>query len=148
MIADHISMARVLLVEDDPASRRLFVEQLQGGGHQVLGADSAESAMALLGLLGLPDVAVIDVQLPGMDGFDLLHLLRRRQGAAHLGAVLMTAGPTPALIGDNDAFLAKPLSSLHLLTAVATVSPAAAARPAPTVLRAPSGVCPAGERSA
>ena len=64
-------MARILIVEDNPANMRLASFLLQNFGHTVLCAGDAETGLALA-RAELPDLILMDIQLPGMDG------LRRR----------------------------------------------------------------------
>jgi CheY-like chemotaxis protein len=66
---------RVLVVEDDKVTRELVTEQLLTGGHQVQAVESAESARALVGALGFPETSVIDICLPGLDGWILMRFL-------------------------------------------------------------------------
>ena len=67
---------RVLTVEDDAAIRRMVVRILEDAGYVVDEADDAFSAMELLGAQR-PDIILMDVRLPRIDGFDLLARIRR-----------------------------------------------------------------------
>ena len=64
-------MRRVLVVEDEASIRELIALNLQMGGYQVLEAGSAEQGLALLSQGQKCDAAVLDVMLPGMNGFSL-----------------------------------------------------------------------------
>jgi len=109
---------RVLLVEDDRVTCALLTEQLRRNGHLVLAVESAESALALIETLGFPDVAIVDVGLPGRDGVALLELLRERRRTHALGAVVISAGPPPGDLTPEDVFVSKPVNIGHLLSAV------------------------------
>ncbi|AXB41190.1 response regulator transcription factor [Amycolatopsis albispora] len=79
--------ARVLLVEDADAIRAAVESALTGAGHRVLGlADGSGLERTLIDFR--PDLVVLDVMLPGRDGFELLQLVRRSSAA---GVVLLTA---------------------------------------------------------
>jgi len=115
-------MARVMLVEDDAATCALLTVQLRRHRHLVLAVESAESALASIATLGLPDVAIVDVGLPGKDGVALLEELRQQLGRRPLGVVVMSAGPPPDperfVPGARERFLAKPVGMAELLAAV------------------------------
>ncbi|GAA4934730.1 response regulator [Actinoplanes utahensis] len=69
-------MARVLVVEDEPDVRDLVVRYLRRDGHDVLAVDSGLTALAAVEQHGMPELAVLDVAMPGMDGLELLRELR------------------------------------------------------------------------
>lgn len=73
-------MARVLVVEDDQDIRDLVARRLQGAGHQVAPAASADEALAVVTERGAPELAVLDVGPPHVDGFELLARLRGVEG--------------------------------------------------------------------
>src|SRR5688572_12163117 len=66
------SMSRILIVEDDPNQQFLMGRALEKDQHEVLMASDAIGAFALLAKM-MPDLIVIDLQLPQMDGFALAH---------------------------------------------------------------------------
>src|SRR5687767_729329 len=70
-------MARLLVVDDDQDIRDLVVKVLMRGGHEVLAADGGATALVLVQQHGPPDVAVLDLDMPGMDGFELHQRLRQ-----------------------------------------------------------------------
>lgn len=83
-------MARVLVVDDDPDLLNLVTFQLVKAGHSVLSAPGPEEALEIVADRGTPDVAVLDVSMPQMDGYELLAALRSR-ATSHLPAVFLTA---------------------------------------------------------
>jgi DNA-binding response OmpR family regulator len=81
---------RVLLVEDDPAVRRILALQLQTRGFDVrTAADGAEGFRALQE--ALPDCVVLDLMMPVMDGFELLKRIRSLGRTANLPVLILTA---------------------------------------------------------
>ncbi|WP_199853238.1 MULTISPECIES: response regulator transcription factor [unclassified Plantactinospora] len=70
-------MDSILVVDDDPGLRELLVSALRFAGFEVEAVGDVPAALAAIGA-GTPDAIVLDVMLPGTDGFDLLHLLRSR----------------------------------------------------------------------
>jgi two-component system, NtrC family, response regulator GlrR len=70
-------MARILIVDDDPALLRLLSLRLHYEGHTVTEADSAMAALASLDH-ELPHIMITDLRMPGMDGMDLFAAVHRR----------------------------------------------------------------------
>nr|WP_184810469.1 response regulator transcription factor [Actinophytocola algeriensis] len=68
---------RILVVDDDPGLRELLLSTLRFAGFEVEAVGDVPAALAAIGAR-VPDAIVLDVMLPGTDGFDLLHLLRAR----------------------------------------------------------------------
>ncbi len=107
---------RLLLVEDDAAVRRSIAETLSEEGFDVREADGAPAALKLLAECD-PEIVLSDVRMPGMDGIELLRLLRER--APTVDVVLMTAYDDMATVaramreGAFD-FLVKPLKLAEL----------------------------------
>lgn len=92
---------QLLLVEDNP-DNRLLVAVLLEEHYRVVEAASAEEALALLPALA-PDLFLIDISLPGIDGVALLAELRRLPEYAGRPAIALTAH---AMEGDRERFLA------------------------------------------
>jgi DNA-binding NtrC family response regulator len=79
---------RVLLVDDDAAIRDTFAHHLGRADFSIATADSAESALTMIADVD-PDVVVTDVRMPGMNGLELVRLLRER--IPGLNVVVITA---------------------------------------------------------
>ncbi len=111
-------MARVLVVDDEPDIRELITLRLRAAGHTVVAASSPQAALAVVGEQGNPDLAVLDVDMPGMDGFALLRLLRTRQ--SDLPVIFVTARPGAEVLvrATGGVYLAKPFTGAALRTAV------------------------------
>jgi len=115
-------MARVLVVDDDPDILNLVSFRLRQSGHKVIALGSSEEALQVVDERGLPDVAVLDVTMPATDGFELLRLLRQREGAEQLPAIFLSARVLPEDIEAGRAmgstYLTKPFVATALLRAV------------------------------
>jgi DNA-binding response OmpR family regulator len=126
------TMARVLIVDDDPDIRGLVVRRIQQAGHQALGANDAGEALEIVDDKGRPDVVVLDVNMPGTDGLSLLGMLREREGLANLPAVFLSGKIEPKDIEAGRAlgarYLTKPFVSSALLTAIEAVLEEAASQ--------------------
>ncbi|KAA0024132.1 response regulator transcription factor [Antrihabitans cavernicola] len=114
-----MSGARVLVVEDTPAIRAAVESGLRESGHEVLArADGAEFERDLTTFR--PDLVVLDVMLPGRDGFELLDVTRRSSDAAVL---ILTARDGVAdrlhgLTSGADDYLVKPFVLAELVARV------------------------------
>ncbi len=121
-----------LIVDDDERICRSLSDALTGPGESVTTAPSAEAAIQVIGEID-PDVALVDVRLPGMDGLELLRLLRER--SPNIAVIVMSAYedlPTVAAAMRDGAvdFLVKPLD-LHVVREVIARIPTRRSRPRP-----------------
>lgn len=80
--------SRVLVVEDDADTRRMLVEQLSREDCEVISAASGPEALVAIAERGLPDLAIVDLCLPGMDGFTLCRML---QASADIPVIILSA---------------------------------------------------------
>ncbi|BCJ49615.1 hypothetical protein Asp14428_10900 [Actinoplanes sp. NBRC 14428] len=69
-------MARLLVVDDEPDICALIARHLVRAGHEVICAHDGPTALAEVALHGPPDAAVLDIDMPGVNGFELLERLR------------------------------------------------------------------------
>jgi CheY-like chemotaxis protein len=95
-------MSRILLVEDNPANQLLASAVLERDGFVVDVADSAHDALRAVGR-NLPDLILMDIQLPEMDGLALTRQLKADPATASIKVVAMTAH---AMVGDKEEALA------------------------------------------
>lgn len=115
--------AQVLVVDDTPASLRLATVLLRKAGHEVLQASDAAEAIALA-RARRPQLILMDVQLPGMDGLAATRILKGDRLTCHIPVVALTA---LAMKGDEeriraagcDGYVAKPVQYRRLLEEVA-----------------------------
>jgi DNA-binding response OmpR family regulator len=79
----------ILLVEDDAWLRRIMAELLADDGYQVLEASDGAQALAMVEA-GVPDVVVLDLNLPEVSGLEVLHQLRSKQETVSLPVIVMS----------------------------------------------------------
>ncbi len=84
-------MARVLVVDDDETIQALLRAHLKQTGHRVVISGSAGDAITAIQQHGPPDVAVLDVSLPDIEGFDLAEKLRAASGRETLPIIFLSA---------------------------------------------------------
>jgi DNA-binding response OmpR family regulator len=125
-------MARVLIVEDDADIRALVARRVQAAGHSVIECEDAESALATLGDRKVPEVAILDISLPGMDGMELLSELRAMLGQPDFPAIFLTARVNHEDVERGRAmgcqYLTKPVIFTALLGSIDRVAPTSGGR--------------------
>ncbi len=112
----------VLVVEDNPANMRLAVLLLKNAGYQVLTETSAEGGLATA-RASRPDLILMDIQLPGMDGLAAIAQLRQDEVTRSIPVIALTA---LAMKGDEeriraagfDAYIGKPMRYKEFLASV------------------------------
>lgn len=115
-------MATILIIEDNAANMKLAKLLLRNAGHEPLCAGDAEAGVALA-RSAHPDLILMDIQLPGMDGLAATALLKRDPDTATIPVIALTA---MAMMGDEersqvagcDAYIAKPLRYRELYAAI------------------------------
>ena len=116
------SKGLILVSEDDPTTRRLLGQVMQRGGYQVaLASDGVEAVNHLK--KARPDLIILDLKMPNMDGFALMELLHKYGAAAATPVVILTASRDlfdldRALSLDVTDYLLKPISPKALLLKV------------------------------
>jgi two-component system, cell cycle response regulator DivK len=116
-------MAKVLIVEDNSANMTLAVFLLKSVGHTVLSATNAEAGLTLA-RDEQPNLILMDIQLPGMDGLEATALLKRDDATGAIPVIALTA---LAMKGDEeriraagcDGYIAKPMRYQDFLTTIA-----------------------------
>ena len=115
----------ILLVEDNPANRKLASTVLMHAGYRVLTATDAAKGIAIAHQEH-PDLILMDIQLPGMDGLTATHRLKDDPATADIAIVALTAF---AMRGDEqrmlaagcDGYIAKPFAYKEFLVQVASL---------------------------
>ena len=118
-----MSAACVLIVDDNPTNLKLVSDVLQFEGYRILNASDAESAQEIVRNTP-PDLILMDIALPGMDGLTLTRLLKTDEVTRHIIIVALTAF---AMKGDDarareagcDGYITKPIDTRTLPGAVA-----------------------------
>ena len=110
------------MVDDDPTVRRLGSALLKAAGHDVADRESGDGLEALL-TGRRPDLLLLDIQIPGRDGFALLALARNVQGDQPLKVVALSGGSAPderdrIQAAGFDGFLPKPIDVRGFAAAV------------------------------
>jgi two-component system, cell cycle response regulator DivK len=116
-------MAKVLIVEDNPANMTLAVFLLESAGYTVIRAIDAEAGLTLA-RDQRPDLILMDIQLPGMDGLEATRLLKQDEATRDIPVIALTA---LAMKGDEariraagcDGYIAKPLAYKDFLDVMA-----------------------------
>src|SRR5580698_6867926 len=123
----------VLVVDDEKNIRRTLQLVLEGEGYRVLGAETAEQALAVLASPETPvDLVVLDVQLPDMSGLDALAKIRGDEAIRDLPIIVISGHATvhdavqAIKLGASD-FFEKPLERERVLVSVRNVLAAAKA---------------------
>ena len=110
-----MSKARILVVDDNPTNLKLACDVLEWEGHKVSQAVDAEQAIHLIAE-NPPEVILMDLGLPGMDGLTLTRKLKADAATRHIRIVAMTAF---AMKGDEqkvlqsgcDGYISKPIDT-------------------------------------
>lgn len=85
-------MARILFVDDDPYTLETLNKSVQIFGHQAILASSGEQGLDMA-KLHIPDLIMLDMRLPDMDGLSILHNLRHTPSTAPIPVVVLSASP-------------------------------------------------------
>lgn len=116
-------MSTVLIVEDNPINMKLAITLLESAGHSVLTALDAEAGLTLA-RAELPELILMDIQLPGMDGLEATMRLKQDATTRAIPVIALTA---LAMKGDEeriraagcDGYIAKPMRYKEFLATVA-----------------------------
>lgn len=117
--------ANILVVEDDGAIQELVAVNLARAGHMVRRADDAESAQDMVRNV-LPDMVLVDWNLPAMSGIELARWMRADARTRHVAMIMLTArdddrDKIAALDAGADDYITKPFSVRELLARIAAV---------------------------
>ena len=119
----------VLIVEDHPINLKLASEVLLASDYEVVVAADAEQAQHLLTTL-VPDLILMDIALPGMDGLSLTRIIKadarlRRIPVVALTAYAMRGDELKACDAGCDGYITKPINTRHLVEQVSMLIDAA-----------------------
>jgi two-component system cell cycle response regulator DivK len=102
-------MKKILVAEDNPSNRELFRELLESWGYEVVEAEDGEAAVKIAGETN-PDAVLLDIQMPLLDGYEVLGRFRQDPKLAHLPVMALTAF---AMRGDREKALASGFNAYH-----------------------------------
>lgn len=116
-------MAQIVVMEDDAGTRMLITSVLRKDGHEVLAAEDGARGLALVRDQGA-ELVISDVQMPGMNGFDMLAEMRRDPAVAAIPVILLTSLQERAhmrigMTSGADDYITKPFRAAELRQAVA-----------------------------
>jgi diguanylate cyclase (GGDEF)-like protein len=108
----------ILIVDDDIFMRQIFRDALERAGYAVVEAETGEKALEIFQARA-PAAVLLDVYLPGMDGFEVCRAIRQLPGGAHTPILMVTGGGEEELIHrafevDATDFISKPVNSTVL----------------------------------
>lgn len=120
--SENNPMARILIVEDNRANMKLACLLLRNAGHTVLSAVDAETGLTLA-RTDRPELILMDIQLPGMDGLAATALLKQDPATAGIPVIALTAmamkeDQEKTKVAGCDAYIAKPLRYQELYAAI------------------------------
>jgi CheY-like chemotaxis protein len=124
---DRLRGIEIVLVDDDPESRKMVTTVLRAAGASVLPLDSANAGLELIDQRR-PDLVITDIAMPEMDGYAFTRILRTREYGMGLKIVALSAFPAASEErGNFDAYLSKPIDPFRLVDEIARIaSPTAA----------------------
>jgi len=116
----------ILVVDDDLPTGELAARVLRRAGYQAAVVDNPRDAARHMSTLGPPALVLLDVEMPGMGGFEFLARLRANKHLKDTPVVLFTALSerrhiVRGLLAGADGYIAKPISGAALVSAVRTV---------------------------
>jgi CheY-like chemotaxis protein len=117
---------KILVIEEEPSSLKLANLVLSSEGHQVSDAHSAEQAIQAI-LENQPQIILVDLGLPGMDGFDLTRRLKQDPKTRHIPIIAITGYPDQfprdlAFAAGCDAYIVKPIDTRRIAGQVTAVA--------------------------
>jgi DNA-binding response OmpR family regulator len=141
--AIEIAAARVLVVDDQALNRSLLARRVEQMGHRVSSVASGEEALARL-RAEPHDLVLLDIQMPGLDGFSVLRAIRAEERLADIAVIMVSAHSDSSTIGRGyelgaDDYVTKPYSSIELKARMTISLSVLAARRADSEYRARLG---------
>jgi twitching motility two-component system response regulator PilH len=120
-------MAHILIIDDSPTDVRVFTTLLEKAGHRVSSAGSAEDGIGMV-KREKPDLVIMDVIMPGMNGFQATRNLSRDAETAHIPILIVTTKSmeTDRVWGLRQGakdFLTKPVGEKELLSRIVNLLP-------------------------
>jgi CheY-like chemotaxis protein len=116
---------RILVVDDNPRNLKLAFDVLEDAGYEVVEAVNAEEAQSMIDR-NLPDLILMDIALPGMDGLTLTRNIKANERTKHIRIIALTAfamkgDDQKALAAGCDGYITKPIDIHQLPVQVAKI---------------------------
>ncbi len=116
---------RILVVDDNPRNLKLAFDVLEDAGYEVVEAVNAEEAQSMIDR-NLPDLILMDIALPGMDGLTLTRKIKANERTKHIRIIALTAfamkgDDQKALAAGCDGYITKPIDIHQLPLQVAEI---------------------------
>lgn len=134
------TMPKILIVEDDPDIRELLRFNLEKAGFNLLLAEDGEKAL-MLARKHAPDIILLDLMLPGVDGLEVCRTLKRDPDTEHIPIVMVTAKgeEMDRVVGlelGADDYIVKPFSIREVILRIRKLMDRQEKRAAPSILKA------------
>ena len=117
---------QVIVVEDDPEMIELVKLILTKDGYDVIGVDNGRDGLVCIGEV-LPDVVLLDLMMPGMDGWEVYQAIKANDATKHIPVIIITAKAQSIdrvlglHIAKVDDYITKPFSPSELVNSVRKV---------------------------
>lgn len=129
-------MARILVIEDNPINLELMTYLLRAWGHEAISATDGQAGLDVV-RADPPDLVVCDIQMPGLDGYEVARALKADAALARVPLLAVTAF---AMVGDHDRALragfdghfSKPIDPAQFMAELARFLPGVPAAPKPS----------------
>ena len=113
---------RILVVDDHPDNRRILRDLLGSAGFEVLESTTGEEAVTQAAAT-VPDLILMDIQLPGIDGYEATRRIKASEALRHIPLIVVTSyalsgDDAKALAAGADDYVAKPFSPRAMLAKV------------------------------
>jgi two-component system cell cycle response regulator DivK len=121
-------VSRILVVDDQEDNRRILRDLLTSAGHEVMEAVTGEEAVTLAQTRA-PDLILMDIQLPGIDGYEATRRIKANPALRAIPLIVVTSyalsgDDAKALAAGADAYVSKPFSPRAMLAKIREYLPA------------------------
>jgi len=123
-----MAIKKILIVDDSSTARHFLVDVLTKGGYEVVSAESGDEAILMV-KTEMPDLVLMDVIMPGMNGFQATRTITKDEATKHIPVLMLTSKDmeTDRVWGMRQGateFLSKPIEPATLLAKISALSAA------------------------